>query len=85
MALLHDSYMLLLLVVVVVVVMMKMMMMMMMMMIVLTLYFDLHLGLAGDIFPSALRTKILYSFLFPSMNAIFIGIHTGCAQMQSSV
>jgi hypothetical protein len=76
-------------VVVVVVVMMmkkkKMMMIMMMMMIVLTLCFDLHLGLAGNIFPSALPTNILYSFLFSSMNAVFIGIHTGCAQMQSSI
>ena len=48
-----------------------------MMMIVLTLYFDLHLDLAGDIFPSAVPTKILYSFLVSSINAIFIGIHTG--------
>ena len=60
-------------------------MMMMMMMMILTLYCDLHLGLAGDIFPSALPTKTLYLFLVSSMNAIFIGTHTGCAQMQSSI
>jgi len=61
------------------------MMMMFMMMIFLTLYCDLHLGLAGHIFPSALLTKTVYSFLVSSMNAIFIGIYTGCAQMQSSL
>jgi hypothetical protein len=57
---------------------MMMMMMMMTMMIVLTLHCDLHLGLAGDIFPSASPAKILYSFLVSSMNAVFTDIHTVC-------
>jgi hypothetical protein len=66
-------------------VMMMMMMIMIMMVIVSTLYYDLHLGLAGHIFSSALPAKTLYSFLVSSMNAIFTGKQTGCAQMQSSI
>jgi uncharacterized membrane protein YkgB len=65
MALIHDSYIITIIIIIIIII------------IVLTLYCDLYLGLTGDILPSALPTKTLYSFLYSSMNAVFIGISTG--------